>query len=122
MEKESESVTPVKFTTEQIAQAIAVLEGLNADTAQIFDIPKESRLALLMAAGQFSRPSKEELAERKKGAKKIHRKKVADKDKSARKKTGIRSAREASIFIAPSMRALTGKEADEAIQLETPRE
>src|SRR5690606_37897146 len=98
------------------------LERLNADTDQIFNIPKESRLALLIAAGQFSRPSKEELAERKKGAKKIHRKKIADKDKIARKSTGIRSAREASIFIAPSMLSLTGKEADESIQLESPRE
>ena len=122
MKKETESVNLVKITPEQIAQCIDVLERLNADTDQIFNIPKESRLALLMAAGQFSRPSKEELAERKKGAKKIHRKKVADKDKSARKTTGIRSAREASVFIAPSMLSLTGKEADEAIQLESPRE
>ncbi|MEB2784650.1 SDR family oxidoreductase [Algoriphagus persicinus] len=122
MEKENKSVTPVKITPKQIAQCIAVLEGLNEDTDQIFDIPTESRLALLMAAGQFSRPSKKELAERKKGAKKIHRKKVFAKDIQARKTTGIRSAREASIFIAPSMLALTGKEADEASQLESPRE
>lgn len=122
MKKETESVNLVKITPEQIAQCIDVLERLNADTDQIFNIPKESRLALLMAAGRFSRPSKEELAERKKGAKKIQRKKVADKDKLARKATGIRSAREASIFIAPSMLSLTGKEADEAIQLESPRE
>lgn len=122
MEKETQSVHSAKITPEQIAQCIAILEGLNADTDLIFDIPKESRLALLMAAGQFSRPSKEELAERKKGAKKIQRKKTADLDKLARKSTGIRSAREASIFIAPSILALTGKEADEAIQLESPRE
>ncbi len=122
MEKETQSVRPAKITPEQIAQCIAVLESLNADSDQIFEIPKDSRLALLMAAGQFSRPSKEELAERKKGAKKIHRKKLFDIDKTARKTTGIRSAREASIFIAPSRLALTGKEADEAIQLESPRE
>ncbi len=122
MEKETQSVSSAKITPEQIAQCIAILESLNADSDQIFDIPKDSRLALLMAAGQFSRPSKEELAERKKGAKKIHRKKIFDLDKTARKTTGIRSAREASIFIAPSMLALTGKEADEAIQLESPRE
>jgi len=122
MEEETKAATSVKFTAEQIAQCIAVLEGLNADTDQIFAIPKESRLALLMAAGQFSRPSKEELAERKKGAKKILRKNTIAKDVQARKSTGIRSAREASIFIAPSMLALSGKEADEAIQLQSPRE
>lgn len=112
----------MKITAEQLAQCIAVLEGLNADTDQIFEIPTESRLALLIAAGKFSRPSKEELAERKKSAKKIYRKKTIAKDAQARKSTGIRSAREASIFIAPSMIALTGKETDEAIPLESPRE
>jgi len=122
MEKESESAEQVKITSEQIAACIAVLEGLNKDTDQIFNIPKESRTALLVAAGKFSRPVKEELAERKKGAKKIHRKKITDIDKTARKTTGIRSAREASIFIAPSRLALTGKESEQAILLESPRE
>ena len=77
MEKEIESGESVNITQEQIDQCIAILQKLNSDTNQIFDIPKEQRIALLMAAGQFSRPGKEELAQRKKGAKKVNRKKIA---------------------------------------------
>ncbi len=113
---------PTKLSPEQIRQCIEVLESLNNNTNQIFDIPKEERLALIMAAGAFSRPSKEELLKRKRGAKKVIKKKIAAKDKEARNATGIRSAREASIFIAPTMIDLTGKEHEKEVELESPRE
>ncbi|KYG72063.1 short subunit dehydrogenase [Roseivirga ehrenbergii] len=113
---------PTKLSPEQIRQCIEVLESLNANTNQIFDIPKEERLALIIAAGTFSRPSKEELLKRKRGAKKVIKKKIAAKDKEARNATGIRSAREASIFIAPTMIDLTGKEHEKEVELESPRE
>ncbi|MBK6266914.1 SDR family oxidoreductase [Marivirga sp. S37H4] len=92
-----------KLTENQIDECISILEKLNADTNQIFEIPKDKRLALLMAAGLLSRPSREEFARRKKDAKKAEKRKIAEKDKHARNGTGIRSAREATIFIAPSM-------------------
>ena len=111
-----------KLSPEQIRQCIEVLESLNNNTNQIFDIPKEERLALIIAAGTFSRPSKEELLKRKRGAKKVIKKKIAAKDKEARNATGIRSAREASIFIAPTMIDLTGKEHEKEVELESPRE
>ncbi|MFT6826762.1 MAG: NAD(P)-dependent dehydrogenase (short-subunit alcohol dehydrogenase family), partial [Roseivirga sp.] len=49
------------------------------------------------------------------------KKKLNEKDKEARKTTGIRSAREATIFIAPSMVDLD-VQAKEEIILDTPRE
>ncbi|KOF01482.1 oxidoreductase [Roseivirga seohaensis subsp. aquiponti] len=113
---------PTKLSPEQIRQCIEVLESLNNNTNQIFDIPKEERLALIIAAGTFSRPSKEELLKRKRGAKKVIKKKIAAKDKEARNATGIRSAREAAIFIAPTMIDLTGKEHEKEVELESPRE
>lgn len=108
-----------KLSQQEIEQCLAVLQKLNRDTTQIFEIPKEQRIALIRAAGQFSRPDKEELSRRQKEAKKLHKKKAKLKDKSAKKATGIRSAREASIFVAPKMIAPTntGK-----IILDTPRE
>lgn len=119
--KQDEEESLTKLTQDQIRQCIETLEALNSDTDQIFEIPKEDRLALIIAAGVFSRPSKEELLIRKKGAKKIAKRKVITKDKNARNKTGIRSAREASIFIAPAMIALTGPEVEKEIELESPR-
>lgn len=122
MEKEIETGETVKINPEQIEQCIALLEKLNADTNQIFDIPMAQRLALLMAAGQFSRPSKEELKKRKRGAKKVNQKKIATIAIQARNATGIRSAREASIFIAPAMLELKGDESEKAVLLDSPRE
>ncbi len=110
------------FTQEQIDQCIEFLEGLNANTDRIFEIPLERRKALFIAAGQLSRPSKEELALRKKGAKKIRRKKIVAIDIQARNATGIRSAREAAVFIAPSQLALGNKDADSTVKLASPRE
>ncbi len=92
-----------QLTQAQIDECIAVLETLNGDTDQIFDIPKERRIELLKQAGLLSRPQRDELAKRKKGAKKKAKKAASMLDKEARKQTGIRSAREASVFVAPKM-------------------
>lgn len=117
----SQSDQSNSISLEEIRKCIAILEALNNDTNQIFEIPKEERIALLKAAGIFSRPDKEELLGRKRGAKKAIKKKLNEKDKAARKTTGIRSAREATIFIAPSMVDL-GVQDKEEIILDTPRE
>ena len=113
---------PTPITLEQIEECISILETLNSDTNKIFEIPKDKRLALIMAAGLFSRPSREEFLRRKKEAKKAEKRKIMQKDKDARKGTGIRRAREASIFIAPKMieGAIIGKEP--LVELEVPRE
>ena len=54
----------------EIDQCIKILENLNNHTDQIFEIPKSKRTALIKAAGQLSRPSREEFSRRKKDAKK----------------------------------------------------
>jgi NAD(P)-dependent dehydrogenase (short-subunit alcohol dehydrogenase family) len=116
---EGEKKKTIKLTEEQIDQCIAILETLNADTNQIFDIEKPKRVALLKAAGILSRPSRDEFIRRKKDGKKAAKRKQIERDKHARKHTGIRSAREASVFTAPKMIELTGER--EEIILESPR-
>jgi len=91
------------ITQEQVEQCIFILETLNNDTSQIFEISKSRRIELIKQAGRLSRPSREEFKDRKKKAKNILKRKAFEKDKHARNKTGIRSAREASVFIAPKM-------------------
>lgn len=39
------------ITSEEIDRCIAILAQLNTDTDQIFDIPKDQRIALIKAAG-----------------------------------------------------------------------
>jgi len=109
------------LSQEQIDACIAVLENLNADTNQIFEIPKSQRTALIKAAGLLSRPSREEFSRRKKDAKKAAKRKQAARDKCARKETGIRSAREAHVFVAPKLLAAADLESKESLELQTPR-
>jgi NAD(P)-dependent dehydrogenase (short-subunit alcohol dehydrogenase family) len=98
------------LSKEQIEQCIAILETLNSDTDQIFDIPMEQRIQLITEAGRLSRPQKDELNRRKRSAKKKIDKAAAEIDKNARRQTGIRSAREASVFVAPKMIAAKNQE------------
>ncbi len=118
---QEEKGVPKKLTKEEIDLCTTVLEQLNADTNQIFEISKDKRLALIMAAGKLSRPSREEFSRRKKEAKKAEKRKIRERDKHARNETGIRSARDATIFIAPSMIELTGEEAKQEIEVKSPQ-
>lgn len=43
---------------DQIDQCIAILEILNNDTDQIFNIPLDRRIELITQAGRLSRPQK----------------------------------------------------------------
>ena len=104
MSKEhNDTDTSNAISSEEIAKCITILEQLNADTDQIFEIPKAQRTALIKASGMLSRPSREEFSRRKKDAKKAEKRKKAARDRSARKETGIRSAREAVVFVAPKL-------------------
>ncbi|MEC5167392.1 NAD(P)-dependent dehydrogenase (short-subunit alcohol dehydrogenase family) [Flavobacterium sp. PL11] len=116
-----EDVSPTAITSDEIDKCIAVLGQLNLDTDQIFTIPKLQRIALIKAAGQFSRPDRDELARRKKDGKLIAKRKKEKQDKTARKETGIRYAREATVFVAPKLLGYTELNTKEQLELETPR-
>jgi len=108
-----------KLSQAEIDACISILEKLVGDTNQVFDLPEEKRIALMSAAGSLTRPSREEFSRRKKDSKKAAKRKMIERDKHARKETGIRSAREATIFIAPTLIGLSGK--NEELELESPR-
>ena len=110
-----------QLSKEQIDQCIYILETLNGDTDQIFEIPKDRRIELIKQAGRLSRPHREEFVKRKKSAKKSAKRKAAEKDKHARNKTGIRSAREASVFVAPKMIGLEAEKERTVDVLVSPR-
>ena len=105
----------------EIARCIAILEYLNSNTDQIFEIPKEQRTALIKASGQLSRPNRDEFSRRKKDAKKAEKRKQANKDRTARKETGIRSARENIVFVAPKLLQTSELSSKKELDLETSR-
>ena len=121
MTTDREGDKPKKVSQKEIEECIATLQALNRNSHQIFELSREMREELMTAAGRLSRPSREEFAKRKKDAKKAAKRKQAERDKHARKKTGIRSAREASVFVAPKMIALTGRETEKEEALSSPR-
>ena len=84
-----------------IEQCISTLSKLLNDTNQLFELSEEKRVELMQLAGQLSRPDKTEQNKRRKDAKKAAKRKMIERDKHARKDTGIRSAREANVFVAP---------------------
>ena len=92
-----------KVSLESIDQCITTIETLLADTNQIFELPEEKRVALMKVTGQLSRPGKDLFKKRTKDAKKAAKRKQATRDKHARKETGIRSARENHVFVAPKL-------------------
>ncbi|HIP31866.1 MAG TPA: SDR family oxidoreductase, partial [Crocinitomicaceae bacterium] len=110
-----------KPTISEIDKCIEILELLNNDASQIFELSQEKRKALMIAAGKLSRPNKDEFAQRKKDGKKAAKRKKIEREKHARKETGIRSAREASIFEAPKMLALEHNKAEDMGELESAR-
>jgi len=118
---EKEDIINKKITSEEIEKCIAILEYLNINTDEIFEIPKEKRTALLKASGKLSRPNREEFSRRKKDAKKAQKRKQDAKDRTARKVTGIRSARESVVFVAPKLLAAPELLSKELQELQSPR-
>ncbi|MGF1560364.1 MAG: SDR family NAD(P)-dependent oxidoreductase [Flavobacteriaceae bacterium] len=108
------------ISIEEVDQCIALLEHLVTNTDEIFEISKERRTILITLAGKLSRPSREEFSRRIKDAKKAQKRKQAAKDKTARKETGIRSAREAMVFVAPKLLPAADL-TKETKELESPR-
>lgn len=119
--KEKQHENQSEIALEEIDQCIAILNSLVSDTNLIFEIPEDKRIKLIKAAGQLSRPSREEFSRRVKDAKKNEKRKQAIRDKHARKETGIRSAREAHVFVAPKLLSAASLESKEQLELTTPR-
>jgi NAD(P)-dependent dehydrogenase (short-subunit alcohol dehydrogenase family) len=86
---------------QKIEECIHLLQDLVEKSEKLTGLTEEQRVALLTAAGRLSRPDREEIRKRNKDIKKASRKKIATQDKFARNQTGIRRARENTVFAAP---------------------
>lgn len=120
MKTETEDVAG-RLNREEIEACINVLEQLLEEPTLVFELPEERRVALLKAAGKLSRPDREEFAKRKKDAVKASKRKLVERDKHARKETGIRSAREAAVFTAPKLLAPVALHEKDGKELNSPR-
>ena len=110
-----------KVSEEEISLATKILEKLVANPVQLFEIDEQKRIELMKFSGQLSRPSRDEFKQRKKNAKKAAERKRREREKHARKETGIRSAREKTVFVAPKMLGNSDISIQKVGELENPR-
>jgi hypothetical protein len=99
--RERESTAQLSYSTEEIEACVSLLKYFTENSEEFAALSQEQRVALLSAAGQLSRPSKEDLIRRNKLIQKQNREKKRRVERSARSSTGIREARKASVFSAP---------------------
>jgi hypothetical protein len=88
-------------TLTAIRHCIPVLEQIVERSELLAKLSENDRVALLSAAGRIARPGSEEIRKRKKDKKQLKRRASVEKEKRLRAATGIRKAREASVFTAP---------------------
>ena len=88
---------------EEIDKVISTLSNFLDNPDQLYDLTREKREELMILAGKLSRPDKKEKQNRVKEIKKAEARKKREREKHARKETGIRSAREDAVFVAPKL-------------------
>ena len=96
-----EELKKAKYSEKEIQAAIILLKGLVEDTEQINFLTKDQRVALMTAAGKLSRPDRDEINKRKREGRRFSKQKIVHHERGIRAATGIRSAREATVFSAP---------------------
>src|SRR5690606_6526572 len=99
--KERRNNERTNFDRETIEKCIALLDNLADDSEAFIKLPESQRIALLKAAGRFSRPNRDEDRKRQKEARKTKQRATVQLDRAARAITGIRTARETPVFKAP---------------------
>ena len=103
------SPTTRQFSDHDILKIQETLELLNSAPEQFNFLTNTQKLSLLKVTGKFSRPDRKAAKERTQAFKQAQKEKIRTREKQARAKTGIRSAREATIFTAPIQLSLEDK-------------
>jgi hypothetical protein len=100
-EEENKKIEVKRLKKEELTASLEVLKSLVEDSDGLLLLDEKDRIELLKSAGILSRPDRTELKKRRKALNNQRKNHVRDKDRTARGKTGIRSARTASVFTAP---------------------
>ncbi len=87
---------------DEVRRCTDLLQKIGADRGVLADVPLEMRQALLIAAGQASRPQSFQEKRLVKTLRRVRRLGEEAKDRESRSVTGIRTAREAPVFVAPA--------------------
>ena len=86
---------------EELRRAIAVLEAVVSDRAILAQLPNEERTRLLVAAGRTVHPDLQQKRRLVRSLRSAERRRAEARDRAVLAQTGIRSARQADVFVAP---------------------
>src|SRR6476646_8039039 len=89
------------ITPQDLHHCIEVLESIVQDRTCLTTMAAKDRLALLIAAGRVSRPTRHEVIRTAKAFRRVTRKADQNQDRAARASTEIRTARLAEVFSPP---------------------
>ncbi len=90
-----------EFSPEEVDRCIEILGVLAEESSAYASITREQQIELMKVSGKISRPDRYLLIKRNKAIRKKHREKIVKTERKARAGTGIRIAREKSVFKAP---------------------
>lgn len=110
------------FSPEEIDTCLKVLQSFAKKSEQLTLLTHEQRVTMFKASGAISRPDREEAKKRQKDVKKLRKQNERLVNRSARKLTGIRSAREIPVFTAPAMIEFTQVKEEEQKEYATPHD
>ena len=110
-----------KYSKEQIDAVILFLEDLVNNSVELAHLTNEQKIALLTAAGQIAHPNRDEIRKRKRDRNHLKRQKIDDHERRARAATGIRHARQATVFTAPKQISPPQQDEGKALTLINPR-
>lgn len=120
---DNDDLIKTDFSPEEIETALKVLKSFAEKSEQLTLLTHEQRVTMFKAAGFISRPDREEAKKRDKDVKKLRKQKEKEANRSARRLTGIRSAREVPVFSAPEMLTFTEQlEKEEMNEYATPHD
>ncbi len=89
---------------EELRRTLEILQTIVEDRAALAVIPDELRVALMVAAGRLSRPTRYEMKAKRKAVRNLKKAAVRELDRAVRNATEIRTARAESVFVAPERR------------------
>ena len=89
------------YSPEAIQSCISMLENLAGDGSLLAQLTEEQRIAVMTAAGQLSRPDRQERKKRNKEKNRVQQQVIVRQERQSRAATGIRRAREAGVYTAP---------------------
>lgn len=110
-----------RYSIKQVNNCIEILTHLVENHEAFAAIPEDQKIDLMKVAGEFSRPDSHQIKQRNKAVRRKKKQQVATIERKARAATGIRSARESTVFSAPLQITANIKSSKEPLVLRSPR-